>query len=434
MSDHYKPRTATAIIIANMVGTGVFTSLGFQLLDIQDGFALLMLWVLGGVAALCGAASYGELGAALPRSGGEYNFLGRIYHPAAGFISGWISAVIGFAAPIAASAIVFGTYATAALPGDYGPWVTKGLAASVVIIATLIHGRNRGSSGAFQSSFTLIKVIMIVAFCLAGLLLVADAQPISFAPSASGFDAMTSGSYAVALIYVSYAYTGWNAATYISGEMKNPQRDLPRVLLVGTAIVMALYVALNYVFLRVAPIDAMTGREEIGYIAATYIFGDTAARVTGMALALLLVSTVSAMVLAGPRALQGVGEDFPALGFLGRVNGAGVPRNAIYFQSAVTLIFILTSSFEFIVIFAGAMLALNSLLAVVGVFVLRYREPDLPRPYRTWGYPVTPLIYIALTVFTLVFVVMEKPLQAGFAAGLIALGGVFYWLSKRLGR
>lgn len=430
MSQFYTARTAAAIIIANMIGTGVFTSLGFQLLDIQAGFPLLMLWVLGGIAALCGAVSYGELGAALPRSGGEYNFLGRIYHPAAGFISGWISAVIGFAAPIAAAAIVFGTYTTAALPGDYAPWVTKALAVAVVIIATLIHGTTRRGSGQFQTVFTALKIILIIGFCIAGLFFVATPQSVDFTPKASDVTVMSSGAYAVALIYVSYAYTGWNAATYISGELEHPQRDLPKVLLLGTGLVMVLYVLLNYVFLRVAPMDAMVGKEEVGYIAATYIFGPSGARLTGLMLAVLLISTISAMVLAGPRALQGIGEDFHAMRFLGRVNAGGVPRNAIYFQSAVTLIFILSSSFEFIIIFAGAILALNSLLAVIGVFVLRVREPDLPRPYRTWGYPLTPLIYIALTTFTLVFVVKEKPVQAGFALGLIALGGLFYGLTK----
>jgi len=293
LTTYYAPRTAAAVIIANMIGTGVFTSLGFQLLDIQTGFPLLMLWVLGGIAALCGAASYAELGAALPRSGGEYNFLGRIYHPLAGFISGWISAVIGFAAPVAASAIVFAKYFTASLPGDYGIWI-----------------------------------------------LTKDITDMSFAPQAGDFSTMTSGAFAVALIYVSYGYAGWNAATYISGEMKNPQRDLPRVLLIGTGLVMSLYVALNFVFLRVAPVEAMLGKEEVGYIAAGYIFGESGARAVGFMLSLLLISTVSAMVLAGPRALQAVGEDFKGLSFLGKTNSGGVPRNAIYFQSAITLAFI----------------------------------------------------------------------------------------------
>lgn len=427
----YTPRTAAAVIIANMIGTGVFTSLGFQLLDIQTGFPLLMLWVLGGIAALCGAASYAELGAALPRSGGEYNFLGRIYHPAAGFISGWISAVIGFAAPVAASAIVFSKYFTAALPGDYGVWTQKGLAVAVVVLATIIHGRNRLGSGRFQTVFTALKIGLIVLFCVAGLILTKDVTDMRFMPQAGDLTTMTSGAFAVALIYVTYGYAGWNAATYISGEMEHPQRDLPRVLLIGTGIVMVLYVALNFIFLRVAPIDAMLGKEEVGYIAAGYIFGENGARLVGFMLSLLLVSTVSAMVLAGPRALQAVGEDFKALSFLGKTNAGGVPRNAIYFQSAITLAFILTSSFEFIVVFAGAILALNSLLAVIGVFILRAKEPDLPRPYKTWGYPFTPLIYIAITVFTLIFVVKTNPTKALFALAIILIGAAFYWISER---
>ncbi|MGB0908363.1 MAG: APC family permease [Maricaulaceae bacterium] len=431
MRSYYAPRTAAAIIIANMVGTGVFTSLGFQLLDIQAGFPLIMLWILGGIAALCGALTYAELGAALPRSGGEYNFLGQIYHPAAGFISGWISAVIGFAAPVAAAAIVFGKYATASLPGEYGELTQKSLAIGVVVIATLIHGRTRRGSGQFQTVFTALKIMLIIGFCLAGFFLLESPQAIDFMPKSTDISVMASAPYAVALIYVSYAYTGWNAATYISGEMERPQRDLPRVLIGGTALVMALYVALNFTFLRAAPIEIMQGKEEVGYIAARYIFGDTGARLTGLMLSLLLISTVSAMVLAGPRALQSVGEDFYSLRFLGHTNKDGVPRNAIYFQSAITLFFIITSSFDFIVIFAGAMLALNSLLAVFGVFWLRIKQPNLERPFKTWGYPLTPLIYIALTLFTLVFVVIEEPSKAAFAAGLIVAGGVFYAVAER---
>lgn len=431
MTSYYRPRTVAAIIIANMVGTGVFTSLGFQLLNIQAGFPLIMLWILGGIAALCGAVCYAELGAALPRSGGEYNFLGQIYHPSAGFISGWVSAVIGFAAPVAAASIVFATYATASLPGEYGEWTQKSLAITVVMIPTFIHGRNRHGSGRFQTGFTALKLLLILGFCLAGFVLIETPQAIDFMPKSTDAATMLSAPYAVALIYVSYAYAGWNAATYISGEMERPQRDLPKVLIAGTSLVMILYVWLNYTFLRAAPIEIMQGKEEVGYIAATYIFGNTGARLTGLMLSLLLISTVSAMVLAGPRALQSVGEDFHALRFLGRTNKDGVPRNAIYFQSAITLFFIITSSFEFIVIFAGAILALNSLLAVIGLFWLRIKQPELERPFKAWGYPLTPLIYIALTLFTLVFVVKEQPMKAAFAAALIMAGGLFYLVAER---
>ena len=369
MNKFYTPRTAAAVIIANMVGTGVFTSLGFQVADIQSVFALLMLWVIGGIAALCGAATYAELGAALPRSGGEYNFLGRIYHPMAGFISGWVSTVIGFAAPIAAVSLAFGKYTTAALPGAYSPAVQKGLACGLVILVTYIHGKNRNASGKFQFGFTAMKVGLILAFCLAAFIFTQNPQPISPLPKAEDWNVITSSAFGVALIYVSYAYTGWNAATYISGELENPQKDLPKVLLFGTGLVMLLYVVLNYVFLYAAPMSELEGQVEIGYIASSHIFGETGGRIAGGMLSLLLISTVSAMTLAGPRALQAIGEDFKALSFLGKTNKAGVPRNAIYFQSTIALIYILTSSFKTIVVFAGAMLAFNSFLAILGVFL-----------------------------------------------------------------
>ena len=431
ISKFYAPRTAAAVIIANMVGTGVFTSLGFQVADIQSVFALMMLWVIGGIASLCGAATYAELGAALPRSGGEYNFLGRIYHPIAGFISGWVSTVIGFAAPIAAVSLAFGKYTTAALPGTYAPWVQKTLACGLVILVTYIHGRNRKTSGQFQFGFTAIKVALILAFCLAAFLFHPNPQPISPLPQAGDFDIMTSAAFGVALIYVSYAYTGWNAATYISGELKNPQKDLPKILIFGTGLVMLLYVLLNYVFLYAAPMSELEGQVEIGYIASSHIFGETGGRIAGGMLSLLLISTVSAMTLAGPRALQAIGEDFKALKFLGNVNKDGIPRNAIYFQSTIALIYILTSSFKTIVVFAGAMLAFNSFLAILGVFILRYREPDLPRPYKTWGYPIVPLIYLTLTGFMLAFVIINEPHKAIFGLCVILFGIVFYAVSKR---
>jgi len=431
MAKFYTPRTAAAVIIANMVGTGVFTSLGFQVADIQSVFALMMLWIIGGIASLCGAATYAELGAALLRSGGEYNFLGRIYHPVAGFISGWVSTVIGFAAPIAAVSLAFGKYTTAALPGTYGPAIQKGLACGLVILVTYIHGKNRNASGKFQFGFTAMKVGLILAFCLAAFVLLQDPQPISPMPQSGDWNVITSSAFGVALIYVSYAYTGWNAATYISGELENPQRDLPRVLIFGTGLVMLLYVLLNYVFLYAAPMHELEGQVEIGYIASNHIFGETGGRIAGGMLSLLLISTVSAMTLAGPRALQAIGEDFKALNFLGKINKNGIPRNAIYFQSSIALIYILTSSFKTIVVFAGAMLAFNSFLAILGVFVLRYREPDLPRPYKTWGYPIVPLIYLTITAFMLGFVIINEPHKAIFGLCVILFGIVFYAVSKR---
>lgn len=421
--------TVTAVVIANMVGTGVFTSLGFQLLEIRSGFVLLMLWAIGGLAAVCGAMTYAELGAAMPRSGGEYNFLARIYHPAIGFVSGWVSATIGFAAPTALAAITFAAYAASTLPGGTSDMLEKSVASCLVIVLTVVHSSTRRNSGGLQVIFTILKVGVILGFCLAALMIADVSDPVRFLPSPGDGSLLTSGAFAVSLIYVSYAYTGWNAATYLSSELDNPQRTLPGILMTGTLVVMLLYLALNFTFLSVAPMDAMAGEVEIGYIAARSAFGELGGRFTGLVLALLLVSTVSAMTLAGPRVLQVIGEDFHALRFLSRKNTDGIPAAAIFFQSFLAVVFILTSSFESILVFAGFTLALNSFATVLGVFVLRRRQPALPRPYRTFAYPLTPVVYLALTAWTLTFVMLNKPQQAVFGFGIIGAGLVFYFLT-----
>ncbi len=419
----------TAVVIANMVGTGVFTSLGFQLLEIHSGFALLALWAVGGIAALCGAMTYAELGAALPRSGGEYNFLSRIFHPAAGFVSGWVSATIGFAAPCALAAMTFAAYATSVLDSGSSQWVRPALAAGLVIALGLAHASSHRTSGTTQVVFTVLKVVVIVVFCVSALVFVGEPQPIGFLPSAGDTRELVSAEFAVALIYVSYAYTGWNAATYLSSELEDPQRTLPMILFSGTLAVTLLYLALNYVFLSVAPADAMRGQVEVGYIAARSAFGDIGGKLAGLILAALLISTVSAMTLAGPRVLQVVGEDFHALRFFARTNRDGIPSAAIYTQTVLSVIFILTASFESILVFAGFTLALNSFVTVLSVFVLRWRQPQLPRPYRTFAYPVTPLLYLALTGWTLAFVLINKPVEGLFGLGIIASGLVFYFVS-----
>lgn len=427
----FRHTTVTAVVIANMVGTGVFTSLGFQLADIRSGFALIALWVIGGVIALCGAMTYAELGAALPRSGGEYNFLTRIYHPAAGFVSGWVSATIGFAGPTALAALTFAAYLTSALDTAFSPAAEKAVAVALVFVLTVVHASNRQRSGGLQAFFTVLKVLTIVAFSAAALFMVDAPQAVRFLPSSGDAAVMTSATYAVSLIYVSYAYTGWNAATYLSGELENPQKYLPRILFLGTAIVTVLYVLLNYVFLRVAPMDAMAGQIEVGFIAARFAFGETGGRLAGLALALLLISTVSAMTIAGPRILQVVGEDFAPLRKLSVTNKDDLPYFAIAAQSLVTVVFIISSNFESILIFAGFTLALNSFVTVAGIFVLRYRQPDLPRPYRTFGYPLTPLIYLAVMGTTLGFVLTNRPTEGLFGLAIIASGALFYWLAAK---
>ena len=283
----------------------------------------------------------------------------------------------------------------------------------------------------FNISFWLVAAIVL--FCAFALLLVSAPQEISFLPKPGDGTVLTSSAFAVALIYVSYAYSGWNAATYLSSELENPQNNLPRILFIGTATVTLLYVALNYVFLRVAPMDALSGQLEVGFVAAEYAFGEWGGRFAGLALALLLISTVSAMTVAGPRVLQVIGEDFKPLARLATTNTDGLPILAIATQSVLTIVFIITGSFESILVFAGFTLALNNFVTVAGIFRLRWTQPELARPYRTFGYPVTPLIYLLLMGWTLAFVLISRPIEALIGLALIASGIGFYWLASREG-
>jgi len=426
----YRRSTVIAVVIANMIGTGVFTSLGYQLEGIRSGFVILLLWALGGLIALCGAMTYAELGAAFPRSGGEYNLLSRIYHPLAGFVSGWISATIGFAAPTALAAMTFAAYATSALARENTALLERVLAICLVLVLTAVHSISRRQSGGLQGLFTALKLAAIVAFCTAALLFAESRQHVPVLPAPGDGRLLLGGAFAVSLIYVSYAYTGWNAATYLSSELAHPQRDLPKILFAGTAVVAVLYVLLNYVFLEVAPMDALAGQLEVGQVAAVAAFGDAAGSYVGLALALLLVSTVSAMTLAGPRVLQVIGEDFQGLRLLAIVNRDGLPYVAIALQSTLAIAFIATSTFESVLVFAGFTLALNSFVTVLGVFVLRYRRPDLPRPYRTFGYPLTPLAYLVVMGWTLGFVLWSRPVEALVSLGLVGAGVAVYFIAR----
>ena len=430
MSKKFSANTAMAVVIANMIGTGVFTSLGFQLADIQSGFVLIMLWVVGGFTAICGALTYAELGAALPRSGGEYNFLSRIYHPCAGFVSGWVSATIGFAAPTALAAITFGTYLASVFPSLSPTWLACGL----VVILTAVHTSSRRNSGALQRLFTALKILLILAFCLLCWVFVDQPQDVSFLPVSGDTALLTSSAFAISLIYVNYAYSGWNAATYLTSELEQPQQNLSKVLILGTAIVLVCYVLLNFTFLYVAPMEAMVGKLEIGYIAAQHVLGDSGAAVMGIVLALLLVSTVSAMILAGPRVLQVIGQDFPAFRMLARTNAHDVPHVAITAQSLLSLVFILSASFESILVFAGFTLGINTFVTVFGTFVLRRTQPDLERPYRTPFYPLPPIIFLGFTGWTLSYILLNRPVEGLLGLGIIFSGALFYagtiWFGK----
>ena len=418
--------TASSLVIASMIGTGIFTSLGFQVVDIKSIFPLLMLWLVGGIVALCGALTYSELGAALPRSGGEYNLLSKIYHPSLGFLAGWVSATVGFAGPAALAAMALGSYLKTVFPG----LPADHTAAIAVILFSIIHGSSIDIGSLFQNFFTLIKVALILVF-LGAAFFVETLQEITILPQSGDWELLTSPYFAVSLVYVSYAYTGWNASIYIVGEIKNPRMNLARSLLLGTMIVMVLYILLNFVFLYTVPLDVLSGQIEVGFLSGTGIFGVNGGKIVALAIAVLLVSTVSAYIFLGPRITMVMGEDFAALKWLSVKNTKGIPVNSFYFQLMIALIFIYTSSFDQVLIYASFLLILITTLTVAGIFVLRIRQPDLPRPYKAWGYPFTPLIFLVVSVWTLAFVMIDKTFESLVGIGILIAGLVIYFITDK---
>ena len=419
--------TATSLVIANMVGTGVFTSLGFQVLGIHSVFALLLLWIIGGVAATCGALAYGELGAAMPRSGGEYHYLSKIFHPVVGFLSGWVSATVGFAAPVALAAMALGDY-TSRILTQLKPLP---VALAAVVLITILHATDVRLGSRFQVLFTSMKVVLIVFLIGAGLAIGGvPGHHISLAPAGALKD-IFSRDFAVSLFFVSYAYSGWNASAYLAGEIENPQRNLPRSLLQGTLVVTALYVLLNFVFLYTTPMDQLAGQVEVGYIAATSIFGTTGGKLMGMVIALLLVSSVSSMIMAGPRVAQVMGQDVPLLGFLAKTTRAGVPATAIAIQSSITVVLILTSSFERVITYMGFTLNLFTLLTGAGLIALRIKQPNLPRPVRMWGYPWTAIVFLLIGLWLLIYGLVYKPTESLAGLATVLTGLIVYSLGKK---
>ncbi len=418
--------TAVAIVIANMIGTGVFTSLGFQVMDIHSGFAIIMLWFVGGILALCGAFTYGEIGSAFPESGGEYNYLSRLYHPAIGFLSGWVSVTVGFAAPIAAASVALAQYVTKIYPQLDALTISF----TVIIVITMIHSINLQAGGIFQRGFTWVKIICILMFIGFGLFYVPEHHT-DFMPHAAAWKDVLSPAFAGSLVYVTYAYSGWNAAAYISGEMLNPRKNLPRALFVGTLIVMAIYTLLNFVFLYSVPMDELKGVIEVGYLSANKIFGLQVGQFMSLVIAVLLVSTISAMILAGPRVMQSMGQDIKGLRFFARSNKNNVPYVAIIFQSIIALVLVATSSFQALITYVSFTLNLFTFLTVAGIFVLRRKYKHIDTAYKTPFYPITPILFLGILLWVIINIIRERPMESMYGLCTVLLGLLIYFVGNR---
>lgn len=421
-------RTAALLVVASMIGTGVFTTTGFLVRDVGSAPAVLVAWLVGGVAALCGALAYGELAAALPANGGEYALLSRIYHPALGLVAGLVSFVVGFAAPAAASAIAFGVYLRGVFPalGELHATV-----ASLVLLvgAGALHLLTARGGRGVQDATTAVKVALLVVFVALGLPH-GDVSRLSASTQPFG-DAVFGAPFAAGLVYVAYAYTGWNAAAYVAGETRDPGRNVPRALALGTAVVTLVYLALNATFLAAAPADALAGRLEVGEIAARSLFGDVGARLVSAVIAWGLVSNVGAFLFAGPRILEAIGRDVPRLHALSKRRAGGGPIASTLILLALALAMALSASFDALLLYVGVLLSLFAGLTAAGVFVLRRREPELLRPYRAFGHPATTLVFLALTTWMIAHATIERPTVAAWAAATLGFGLALAWWLRR---
>jgi APA family basic amino acid/polyamine antiporter len=417
--------TAIAIVVANMIGTGVFGSLGFQVMGIPSGFPILFLWLLGGIVSLCGAVCYAELASIFPKSGGEYHLLSKTWNPFIGFLAGWLSVTVGFAAPVAANAVLLGEYMHK-ITGCNALW----FGIPVVLGVTLIHLGKLGNIGIFQSGFTYAKVVLIIVLGFLAFVL-GTAQPVSFLPKAGDGDLIASKSFATSLVYVLYAYTGWNAATYMMDEVKRPEKTVPLALLAGTTLVTVLYVFINAAFLYSTPIEKMSGQPQVGLIAAESFLGTKGGIIMGILISFGLISTVSSMTWAGPRVTAAIGRDHRRFQSLGRLNRNGVPALAVILQALIVLVLVISATFDQLIVYVQALLTICALMVVAAVVFLRIKRPDLARPYKAWGFPVTPIVFGGVSLYMLWFQVQEKPVESIYGLATLALGVIVHFLFVR---
>lgn len=429
----------TNIVVANMIGTGIFVTSGLLLADLINPVLMIGLWLAAGIMAFFGAMCYGELGAAFPEAGGEYIFLSKLFHPMAGFMSGWVSFIVGFSAPIAAASIGFSEYFFRALPGVYllgeaigisDPQYVRRIVSVILILTfTLIHLQGIKFGSRVQNGLTLYKIILIVGILLLGFIFgKGDMTHFSQAP---GFDFSFSGWKTIGLsfLWISFAYSGWNAATYIGSEIKKPSKNIPLSLMMGTGIVILLYVCLNVLFVYAIPNKDMQGVISIGGMAMGYLFGPGWESVFSLLVSFALFSSISAFIILGPRIYYAMAKNGHFFRFAARINPkTKVPSMAIIIQSLIAIVLVMLGTFEQILTFMGFSLGIFPILSVLGVFKLRQRGQS---KFVMRGYPVVPAIYIIVGLTILCLAFFERPLESSIALGTIAAGIPAYFIFIR---
>jgi basic amino acid/polyamine antiporter, APA family len=422
--------TATYVVIASMVGTGILVSPGYMMASLKNYPLIFGLWALGGVLALCGALCVAELAAALPRAGGEYVYLREAYGPMPAFLSGWTSFFLGFSAPLAVAGYIAALYLLTPFGLAQEQTGRVRIVAAIIIIAiTVPNLLGHRQSAWTQNLTTILKLGLFVTLAVLAFLFgkgqlshITEGQPIR---------QVELGTAVSQLFYVMFAYSGWNAASYLAGEVKNPGTILPCSLLLGAGSVVVLYLALNLVFAYAVPLASVgfDNAERVPQLAVENLFGPRASSVFSVLLGLAFLATVSAFIITGPRVYYAMAKDglFPAIA--GRVSEKGqVPTHAMILQSVCAVAILFVADFQNLYKYASVGLSLFALLFIGAVYVLRWRRPEMERPFRVPGYPIVPAVFLVVTLFMAVFAFKQWPKPSAFSLGSILLGIPVYYL------
>jgi len=437
---------ATLLVIGTIIGAGIFSTPGFVAGALRDETLVLFAWVVGGGVALAGALSYAELGAAWPRAGGHYVYMRLAYGPFWGFLDGWAALLVNFPGSIAAMSLALAAYLGQLIPGlgerivlvavPFVGWnLTVGQAVAVAVILSLSFVNYLGvKAGAWvQNVVTGVKVLVFAAFIVVGFLWIPSGGEAILPPSAGAWQWSAFGG---ALIAVMFTYFGWDSATYLASEIRRPSRNLPLAALWGTLIVMAIYVALNVIFLRTVPLEEAKGSVVVADLAARRIFGPVASRAVTAAVIVSILGGLNATVLTGPRITYAMAQDGVFFRFAGTVHPRWrTPSSAIWVQAGWAVVLALTGTFEALFTAVGFVITLLAGATAVGVLVLRRRFPEVPRPYRTWGAPVTPLLFAGATAWIGISGVIENPAYSlgGLAVMASAWPAYRWWKSAPSG-
>lgn len=426
--------TATSIVVANMIGAGIFTTTGLMAGNLPGPVWIMACWFAGGLIALSGALCYTELATRMPDDGGEFIYLKKLFHPVLGFLTGWTSFFVGFSAPIAGSALAFSEYFLAgqSWPETLFPeekaMVIKGIGMLIILVFTGIHYMGAQTGSVTQNLLTLLKILIIVGLCVTGIIMGGGDFSAMKLPQIS-----PEGSFALgtAMLLVMFSYSGWNASAYIAGEVKNPARTLPFSLLMGTFIVMVLYLFLNFFILYTVPFDEIRGVIPVVGLASERAFGAWAGRILSLLISLALLSSLSAYIIIGPRVYYAMAREGLFFRFASLINKrSGVPGRAILLQGLVAVFMIMAGTLEQLLVYIEFALGIFPLVAVAGIFIARKRQLGDQTAVKVWGYPFIPLFFLVTSLSILVIAYINRPLESTIAVVTILAGIPLYFLAK----